>query len=68
MKDANVKYYQIDNRKFKLERISDTFYRLELIEENDKLVFDFKGNRAKEEALAEIISYSEIDERDYEED
>lgn len=68
MKDANVKYYQIDNRKFKLERISDTSYRLELIEENDKLVFDFKGNRAKEEALAEIISYSEIDKRDYKEE
>ena len=64
MKD--VKYYQIDNRKFKLEKISDTYYRLRLIEGEDKFVFNFKGDRAKEEALAEIISYSEIDEKDYE--
>lgn len=67
MKD--VKYYQIDNRKFRLERVSDTFYHLELMEGDDKyFAFNFKGDRAKEEAIAEIISYSEIDEKDYEEE
>lgn len=61
------KYYEIDNRKFKLERISDTFCELTVYEDGEFLgTYCFRGDTAYAEALAEIVSYSEIDERDFE--
>ena len=63
------KYYEIDNRKFKLERISDTFCELTVYEDGEFLgTYCFDGNTAYEEAFAEILSYAEIDEKDYREE
>ena len=64
--NEKFKYYEIDNRKFKLERIADTFCELTVYENGEFLgTYCFDGNTAYEEALAEILSYTEIDERDY---
>lgn len=60
------KYYHIDNRKWKLEKVSANFYQLTLFE-NEKYAgawcFDSRAG-----AMAEILSYAEIDEDDYEAD
>lgn len=61
------KYYEIDNRKFMVEKIDDKFYELTVFENGEFLgTYCFKGDTAYAEALAEIVSYSEIDERDFE--
>lgn len=71
----NFKYYEIDNRKFKVERIDtfdyktkteSTMYELTVFE-NDKFIgsYCFHGNNAYGECLAEILSYSEISDEDY---
>ena len=60
------KYYEIGNRKFSLEHISDDFYELVIFEENHFIgTYCFEGSTAYADALAEILSYSEIDEDDY---
>ena len=61
------KYYEIDNRKFMVEKINDKFYELTVFENEEFLgTYCFEGDTAYAEALAEIVSYSEIDERDFE--
>lgn len=60
------KYYEIDNRKFKLEQITDDLCELVIFEgENFVGTYCFDGKNARVKALAEILSYSEIDEDDY---
>ena len=61
------KYYEIDNRKFMVEKITENHYELTVFENEEFLgTYNFTGSMAYEEALAEIVSYSEIDERDFE--
>lgn len=64
-----IKYYQVDNMKFKLEKIiatSDTMYELTMFEDGKfQGTWVFTGSKAHAEALAEILSYTEIDEKDY---
>ena len=63
------KYFQIDNRKFRIERIDDRFCELTVFEDNEFLgTYCFEGTNAYEEAQAEILSYSEIDEKDWDEE
>lgn len=69
-----TKYFEIDNRKFKLEQVREDAYWLTVREaigthwEGTKLVptygdmvYQFKGKTAYADAMAEILSYSEID-------
>ena len=60
------KYYEIDNRRFKIEQIAEYHYEL-IVFENEKFYgsYNFEGNNAYGEALAKILSYSEITEEDY---
>lgn len=71
-------YYEIDGRKFKLEQIREDAYWLTMREkigthwEGDRLVptycdtcYPFKGKTAYADAMAEILSYSEIDPADF---
>ena len=59
-------YFEIDNRKFKVERISEYHYELTVFE-NGKFVgtYNYTGSLACEKAFAEILSYSEISDEDY---
>ena len=60
------KYYEIGNRKFKVEKINDKHYELTLIEDGKFFYsWNFTGNNAYAEVLAEILSYSEITQEDY---
>ena len=68
-------YFEVGNRKFKVERIDSYDYKthkesvgFELtIFEDEKFygTYNFVGNNAWGECLAEILSYSEITEDDY---
>ena len=61
------KYYEIDNRKFMVEKITENHYELTVFENGEFIgTYNYTGSTAYEEALAEIVSYSEIDERDFE--
>lgn len=62
-KDNHFTYFEIDNRKFKLEKCRDDLYEITMFEDGK-----FGGTwcfGSFESALAEILSYSEIDEDDY---
>ena len=59
------KYFEIDNRKFKLERVTEDFYELIVHEKGEFYSYCFEGTNAYGEALAEILSYSEITEEEY---
>ena len=57
-----TKYFEIDDLKFKLEQIRENLYRLTIKGIfKDDLVHHFKGATAYADAMAEILSYSEID-------
>ena len=69
-----TKYFEIDGRRFKLEQVREDAYWLTMREkigthwEGTKLVptycdtcYPFKGQTAYADAMAEILSYSEID-------
>lgn len=61
-----TKYFEIDNMQFKLEMVSDSAYCLELYENGEFFRrWMFGGSTAYADALAEILSYAEIDEKDY---
>lgn len=64
--DNREVYFGIDNRKFKVERITEYHYELTVFE-NGKFFgsYNFTGSLAYEEALAEILSYAEITDEDY---
>lgn len=60
------KYYEIDNRKFKVEEISEEHYELTMFENGEFVgTWNFTGKTAHAEVLAEILSYSEITDEDY---
>jgi len=60
------KYYEIDNRRFKVEQITDDLCEVIIFEgENFVGSYCFEGKDARAEALAEILSYSEINEDEY---
>lgn len=62
------KYYEIDNRKFMVEKITEDHYELTVFENGEFFgTYNYTGSTAYAEVLAEIVSYSEIDERDYDE-
>lgn len=61
----NTTYYEIDGRKFKLEQIREDGYWLTFREDRCDSHYPFKGKTAYADALAEILSYAEIDEKDY---
>ena len=63
-------YFEVENRKFKLEKIGlrsgVPFYELTVFEDEKFYgTYCFEGANAYAEALAEILSYSEITEEDY---
>lgn len=58
-------YYEIDGRKFKLEQIRKNAYWLTVREDRCDLHYPFKGQTAYADAMAEILSYSEIDQDDF---
>ena len=59
-------YFEIDYRKFKVERITEKHYELTVFEDGKFFgTYNFTGSLAYEEALAEILSYSEITDDDY---
>lgn len=61
-----VTYYELGFRKFSLEVINPTFCEL-MLWEDDKFFgsWVFEGATACSEALAEILSYAEIDEDEF---
>ena len=67
----DVKFFEIDDRKFMLEKVfrgkDICGYRLTVKEPTYDMVYPFKGETAYADALAEILSYSEIDRKDFEE-
>lgn len=61
-----TKYFEIDNMQFKLEKIEEGNYVLEMYEDGKYFHrWRFCGSTAYADALAEILSYAEIDEKDY---
>jgi len=59
-------FFEIDNRKFKVERIGETHYELTVFENGEFTgTYNYTGERAYEEALLEILSYSAITDEDY---
>lgn len=59
-----IRYYEIDNRKWKLEAVTKELYQLTLFEDEKYAgAWCFKSEA---EAMTEILSYAEITEEDYE--
>ena len=56
-----TKYFEIDNRRFKLEKVREDLYWLTVKWKLGTQSFSFKGVTAYADAMAEILSYSEID-------
>lgn len=62
----NEKYYEIDNRKFKVEQIGEEHYELTMFENGNFVgTWNFIGKYACAEVLSEVLSYSEISDDDY---
>ena len=60
------KYYEIANRKFKVEKINERHYELTMFENGEFVgTWNFEGANAWGECLDEILSYSEISDEDY---
>lgn len=60
-----TKYYEIDGRKFKLDQISAFMCALTIREDGYDSETKYIGQTAYERAMAEILSYSEIDQDDF---
>ena len=67
-RNTKVMYFEAGLRKFKVERVTEYHYKLTVVENGEKIVHNFKGSVAYEQALIEVVSYAEIDEGDFEED
>ena len=64
--DNREVYFEIDYRKFKVERITEKHYELTVFEGGEFFgSYNFTGAHAYEEVLAEILSYAEITDEDY---
>ena len=62
------KYFNIGNRYFKIEKVNENFYELTMFEDKTFIgTWCFTGKNAYAEIQAEILSYSEISEEDYNE-
>lgn len=62
---SKLMYFEIGFRKFKVERVTEHHYELTVTEDGEEYKSDFTGSLAYEKCLAEIVSYSEISENDY---
>ena len=60
-----TKYYEIDGRRFKLDQVREDAYWLTVREDRCDSHYPFKGQTAYADAMAEILSYSEIDPADF---
>lgn len=59
------KYFEIDGRRFRLEQISARRCDLTIREDGCDSVTRYIGQTAYARAMAEILSYSEIDQDDF---
>ena len=58
-------YFEQGFRKFKVERVTEHHYELTVVEDGKEYKTSFTGSLAYEKCLAEIVSYAEICENDY---